>query len=125
MDKLTNFLRDDVYSELLFGVLVLTGPFMTIGMDNNRIVWYIALAIAICALVGLVARVWYCIKNKVAKQTSKLTFTFLGLLFPYSFALSALISDPTGKNSSESLWFAAFLCLLILTEFILPKKKGE
>lgn len=123
MDKLTNFLRDDVYSELLFGVLVLTGPFMTIGMDNNRIVWYISLAIAICALVGLVARVWYCVKNKVAQKYSKLTFTFLGLLFPYSFALSALISDPTGKDSSESLWFAAFLVILIVAELFLPEKK--
>lgn len=125
MDKLTNFLRDDIYSELLFGVLVLTGPFMTIGMDNNRIVWYISLAIAICALVGLVARVWYCIKNKVAKQTSKLTFTFLGLLFPYAITLSALISDPTGKDSSESLWFAALLVMLIVAELFLPEKKHQ
>ena len=125
MEKKTSFLRDDIYSELLFGVAVLAGPFMTIGMDSNPIVWYISLAIAVCSLVGLAARVWYCIKNKLAKRYSRLTFTFLGLLFPYSFALSALISDPTGKDSRESLWFAALLCLLILAELLIPQKTHE
>lgn len=123
MSKIKYFLRDDIYSELIFGVAVLTGPFMTIGMDSNPLVWYISLAIAICALVGLVARVWYCIRNKTAVKSSKLTFAFLELLFPYSIALSALISDPSGKDTSESLWFAAFLLVLVILDLIIPEKK--
>lgn len=124
MSKIKYFLRDDIYAELLFGILVLTGPFMTIGLDSNSFVWHISLTIAVCALIGLVARVWYCLKNKTSKKESSLTFAFLELLFPYSFALSALISDPSGKDTRESLWFAAFLVILIVLELFIPDKKS-
>ncbi len=124
MKDLKYFLRDDIYSELIFGVLVLTGPFMSIGLNNNPIVWYVSLAAATCALIGLVARVCYCIRKKTARTESRLTFAFLELLFPYAIVLSALIYDPTGKDISESLWFAAFLCALMVTGYILPDKKS-
>lgn len=125
MGKISNFLRDDIYSELLFGILVLTGPFMAIGLDGNLVAWYVSLSIATIALVGLIVRVWHCIKYNDAKKHSHLTFVFLELLFPYAIVISAYIYDPSGENIKESLWFAAFLCLLILSEFILPKKKGD
>lgn len=122
MSKIKYFVRDDIYSELLFGVSVLAGPFMTIGLDSNILVWYLSLAIGVGALVGLAGRIWYCIKNKTSKKESSLTFVFLELLFPYSIVLSALIFDPTGKCSSESLWFAAFLCILILIARLISQK---
>lgn len=125
MGKISNFLKDDIYSELLFGILVLTGPFMAIGLDGNLVAWYVSLSIATIALAGLIVRVWYCIKYNDAKKHSHLTFVFMELLFPYAIVISAYIYDPSGESISESLWFAAFLCLLILTEFILPKKKGK
>lgn len=125
MEKISNFLRDDIYSELLFGVLVLTGPFMAIGLDGNLVAWYISLSIATIALAGLIVRVWYCVKYKDAKKHSHLTFVFMELLFPYAIVITAYIYDPSGEDIKGSLWFAAFLCLLILLEFVLPKKKGE
>lgn len=125
MGKISNFLRDDIYSELLFGVLVLTGPFMAIGLNGNLVAWYISLSIATIALAGLIVRVWYCVMYKDAKKHSHLTFVFMELLFPYAIVITAYIYDPSGESIKESLWFAAFLCLLILTEFILSKKKGE
>lgn len=120
---MTSFLRDDIYSELLFGILVLTGPFMAIGLDGNLVAWYVSLSIAAVALVGLAVRVWHCIKYNDAKKYSRLTFVFLELLFPYAIVITAYIYDPSGANTKESLWFAALLCLLILAGLILPKKR--
>ena len=125
MGKINNFLRDDIYSELLFGVLVLTGPFMAIGLNGNLVAWFVSLSIATIALARLIVRVWYCVKYKDAKKYSHLTFVFLELLFPYAIVISAYIYDPSGEDIKESLWFAALLCLLTLSQFILPKKKGE
>lgn len=123
MKNLKYFLRDDIYSELIFGVLVLTGPFMAFGINEHPIVWYLSAAVATCALIGLIARVWYCISRKTSRKSSRLTFTFLEFLFPYAIVLSALIYDPTATGVQESLWFAALLCALIIADVFIPEKE--
>ena len=122
MDRLKYFLRDDIYSELLFGVTVLSSPFVSIGYNGNDTVLYISLAVGVLSLLGLIARVAWCVINRTSTGNSPLVFAFLELLFPYSIALSAYIAAGETGPDREAMWFAAFLCLLILIEHLIPKR---
>lgn len=95
-------------------------PFVTLGFLGNRVVSYVSVIVGVVAISGMGYGLLF--KDKCASWMQHCNMTLRDLMFPYAFALSALILEQNGIDATLGLWFAIALAATVIIASLFPRK---
>lgn len=113
-------MKKNPFTDACASIAAAVFPFVTLGFLGNRVVLYVSLFVGVVALCGLVCGLLF--KDKCASWMQHCNMTLRDLMFPYAFALSALILEQNGIDATLGLWFALALAATVIIVSLFPRK---
>ncbi len=89
-------------------------------LTRNQVVLYVSVIVGVVALLGMVWGLVF--KDKCATWMQCCRIELRDLMFPYAFALSALILEQNGIDATLGLWFAIALAAVVIIASLFPRK---